>query len=59
MSRVITVGHCVECPHNEASYVPAYSERCKLEGKLINLEDDGFPEWCPLPESKEESNAKG
>lgn len=62
MSRVITVSHCADCPHNERNWVDEdiYADWCNLSRRPIELTDGGaIPQWCPLPESKEESNAKG
>lgn len=58
MSRVITVGHCVECPHNEPNWYASnvYGVWCAAARKAITVATDyPFPSWCPLPESKEES----
>lgn len=60
MSRVIVVGNCADCPHNERNWVDAdiYAEWCNVKRREIGDEESvPFPAWCPLPK-KEESDAK-
>lgn len=54
MSRVVVIRNCVDCPHRGALW-------CDRERKRLEVVDTytPFPRWCPLSESKEESDAKG
>lgn len=56
MSRVVyfTISQCDDsCPY----YLErGWEERCGLSDRLFYIgESKPFPDWCPLPESKEES----
>lgn len=56
MSRVITVDHCADCPHNERNWYEnnVYGEWCAAARKGITVPTDyPFPAWCPLPEKEE------
>jgi len=54
MSRFVEIERCAECPRRDAMW-------CELEHKTITIIEAMryFPAWCPLPETKEESDAKG
>lgn len=59
MSRVIVVERCFYCPSNQRDwYGPDfeyYGDGCSLVQKATSkAEMASFPDWCPLPESKEE-----
>lgn len=61
MSRVITVERCADCPNAERNWYEenVYGEWCKVARRAISVPGDyPFPGWCPLPEKKEESDAK-
>lgn len=62
MSRVVLIDKCYDCPKRESTWREddTYGNWCGLARKSISvLGALSVPEWCPLPENKEESDAKG
>lgn len=59
MSRVITVERCFMCPYNDENQVTG-AQRCTILRRRVpnDLGGEPFPAWCPLPESKEESDER-
>ena len=58
MSRVIVVGHCVNCPYRDIHILDngADVDWCQIvKREPVWAMGHSFPAWCPLPEKKEES----
>lgn len=61
MARLLRIEDCAECPHWWAAISGPKCTVFRKEGNVFQrskiLGRDGIPDWCPLPEAEEATDA--